>query len=97
MTFVDDVGLWVFVEYAFLAGSMVGFVNDDEADELLASASCDAVVIKMPTRALKGRGWGLWCVPLTAQVAGIPSCALLPAGLLRDCLRHGGEIIIGGD
>ena len=96
LAFIEEMQSWVVVEFAAQSGSMVAFVADSEASDILTAACDDAVVLKVVSRATKGWGWGLWCVPLTAQLIGIPSCALRVDGLFRDCMRNGGEIIANG-
>lgn len=97
IAFIVEMQCWIFVEFAALSGTAVAFLKNDEADDLLAEVCADAVVVKMPAAMTKGWGWGLWCVPLTAHVIGLRSCALLPDGLFRDCMASGGEIVIAGD
>lgn len=97
MAYIEELKSWVFVEFAPLAGAAIAFCPDTEVNEWLGEASRDAVVVKMPARMTRGWYCGLWCVPLTAHVIGLKSCALLPDGLFRDCLRQGGEIVIAGD
>jgi hypothetical protein len=97
MAYVEERKCWLFVEFAALSGSAVTLCPDEDADWFLGDASADAVIVKMPARMVKGVGLGLWCVPLTAHVIGLKSCALLPDGLFRDCMANGGEIVIAGD
>jgi hypothetical protein len=97
MTFIAERQAWLFVEFAALSGTAVSICANDGADDWLAEASRDAVVVKVPAGMSKGWAWGLWCVPLTAHVIGLRSSALLPDGLFRDCMANGGEIVIAGD
>jgi hypothetical protein len=97
MAFIAEIQCWAFVEFAATAGSTVALLPNDQADDWLAEAMSDAVVVKYKAGAVQGAGWGLWCVPLTAHVIGVSSCALLPDGLFRDVMRNGGEVVISGD
>lgn len=95
--FMPAVRAWLFVEFAWQGGTAVAIVPNDIADRYLSRASHNAVVVKVRAGRAGMPRWGLWCVPAIAHVTGIRSCALRPDAFFRDCLRHGGEIVIGDD
>jgi hypothetical protein len=91
MAFASRDGLWAFCDVAPFASQFI-IVPDPLADPMIANAIADATVLKVV--AGPGRLGGLWCVPATANLTGVPSCALRPDAFFRDCLAHGAEILI---
>jgi hypothetical protein len=86
-------GVWVIASagilergFIFLPEAMLG----PEVERLLDGA----VVMQMGgCSAPQPKGW--WCTRLVVNLIGLPSCALRPDALFRECLRHGGRIVIG--
>lgn len=96
---VAGAGAWVF--YDFGAVNMaITVVPDGRANPYIdATVTGNLVVRWVPP--VPGRRWRLkpafLCTTAVAHLAGVPSCALRPDGLLRDCLRAGAEIVIADD
>lgn len=87
---------WIFYDPA-IERTKIQIVRDGaDATRILARWIAGATVVEMHLRfEERGPRWrvGLWCVPMIAQLLGIRSGAVLPLGLLRDCLRQGGKVI----
>lgn len=86
---------WMFFDPAMERTKLYTAFNDDEGERLLAQWFAGATVVEMHVSPHAKRAWrpGGWCVPQVAHLMGLRSGAVLPGGLLRDCLRNGGRII----
>jgi hypothetical protein len=85
-------GVWVFVDWT-LKGMVIRAAPDQSqtADNLIRAwiDGCDLVQVDNGSRmrALPG----FYCVGAMKRLTGVPSGALLPDGLWRDCLKFGGK------
>ncbi len=86
---------WIFFDPAISRTRVFTAFDDDEGEEILAKWFSNATVVEMnvsPHAARRGLAGG-WCVPAVAHLLGLRSGAVLPSGLLRDCLSNGGRIV----
>jgi hypothetical protein len=84
---------WVRVAYTSrrLAIDVCG--REDE-DRVLKTWSIGGPVLVMRARRTPRATWGrfgIWCVPLTAHLLGLPTCALRPDSLYRVLLANGAQ------
>lgn len=77
-------------------GLALAVVPDARSNKLIGDATDGALVLRwVPPVVATSRLKVLFtCAASVAHVIGLPSCALRPDGLLRDCLRAGAEIVI---
>ncbi|MGL4297118.1 MAG: hypothetical protein ACRCTG_15505 [Aestuariivirga sp.] len=98
---------WVVLDPSILGTRLLIFADTDAGLNALGAWLDNALVLRMPALsqdldAMKARGvaklglgrLGFWCVPAVRHLLGIPSRALLPDGLLRDCLANGGTVAL---
>jgi hypothetical protein len=89
-----DQKLWVLVDAGY-DGTEVAVFPDAEADAILGYLA-DRTIVRMPVLGKsKLPRWGYWCTALCGHLVGLDPCALLPDGLLKQCLDHGGVLIDG--
>lgn len=97
---VRSAGCWLHLE-VFVGRLEVLAVPDAKADQLLARLASQGCIVRMPAVPLDDVGIrlkpGLWCVPVVAHLLGLPTCALRPDALLRQCLAHGGVMVVEDD
>jgi len=91
--------LWLFYGWS-LVGTEMLVIPDRHATGSINAMIADCVVVEYDPPA-DPHVWKRWhpvnsCVSKIADMVGIPSSALRPTGFLRDCLRHGGRIVIDG-
>lgn len=94
--FIERAQSWVFFDF-HLDRSRILVVGDHEADILIGEYSHRKTVVRMAKplgQELKiNMAVGAWCVPAVAHIIGLPTCALRPDALFRQCLANGGEIM----
>jgi hypothetical protein len=91
---VPYINTWVFFDPA-LNRTTITIARGGVASELISEYLHQADVIQMPSLArasLRPRIFG-WCVPQVAHLLGLPTSALRPDALWRDCLRQGGAVV----
>lgn len=91
---VAAVNTWIFFDTG-LHGLEITAARGDAARTLMAQWLADADAVGMPAtpQGAYRVPWFGWCVPSVKRLIGFRSGALRPIGLMRDCLRHGGELI----
>lgn len=93
--FVPAVNGWLVYDLG-VNGLALAVVPDERSNKLIGDATDGALVLRwVPPLASTSRLKVLFtCAASVAHVIGLPSSALRPDGLLRDCLRAGAEIVI---
>jgi hypothetical protein len=96
---VPDAAAWVSLSWE-LARLRVGLIADRDFERWFAAASADAAVLRMKAPAfdhgpLRLRA-GLTCISMVKHLIGLRSGALWPAGLWRDLVAQGAEIVSQG-
>lgn len=86
---------WLFFDPAFGRIGLSAMTDGEGVASVLAAWMRGALVVEMNVSPYAQRTWrpGGWCVPMVAHLLALRSGAVLPTGLLRDCLRNGGRVI----
>lgn len=95
---VPDQRMWVFYDVSLGRTRIAVLPVCDAAEEEIRRLARYGVTLAMKPRG-ECRRWfrvGFWCVPAMAHLVGVPSCAVRPDALFRQCLRHGAEILTDG-
>ncbi len=105
VAYFRDARSWVVYDPALVGTRVVLYADTDAGLNELGLWLDDALVVRMPARTqdvalMRTQGGaplglgrvGFWCVPAVRHALGLRSRALLPDGLLRDCLANGGTI-----
>lgn len=82
---------WLFYDVR-MHYTRVVVLRGDAANAEWQEFARDAVLLTISTRRDQNPSGrvGFWCVPAIKHLIGLRSSALLPSGLLRDCLAAGG-------
>jgi len=87
--------VWLFYDVQFWCTRHIILLDDQTSLDFLAAVTEGCTVLSMRRRG-PARFWfrvGFWCVPAIKHLLGLRSSALLPTGLLRDCLAAGAKVI----
>lgn len=90
---VAEISTWIFFDPAF-SRTTIRVARGDAARTLIGEFAHQADVLRIKARDRAGAPpiFG-WCAPAVAHLLGLPSGALRPDTLFRDCLRQGGELL----
>lgn len=98
--YIPFLHVWIFVDPHFYGTDIIVTAKGRPAHQLLRSwiARGKSDLVKMPVNQDHHRRPAIfgWCVPTIKRLVRLPSCALRPDALFRDCIRHGGQLLSEG-